>query len=75
LEALQTANGDDTIKTMVVPFPGLDVEENQAWALAGQVAKAIKEIDGKLNGVSKTPLQRVTFICTSLLFADVLCTV
>jgi len=72
LGALQTGSGDNTIKTIVVPFPGLDVKENQAWALAGQIARAIKEIDGKLNDVSKTSLERV---CTSLLFADVLCTV
>jgi len=71
LEALQAAIENDAIKTITVPFPGLDVEESKAWALAGRAARAIKEIDGKLNSVNKVALERVTFI----LFADVLCTV
>jgi len=75
LEVLRAAIENDAIKTITVPFPGLDVEESQAWALAGQAARAINEIDGKLNNVNKVELERVTFICTSLLFADVLCTV
>jgi len=74
-EALQTAIGNDAFQTITVPFPGLDIEESQAWALADQAARAIKETEGKLNNANKVELERVTFVCTSLLFADVLCTV
>jgi len=70
-QALALADNNEDIQSVLIPFPGLDIQDNQIWSRAGQVIRAVNNIDSVAAPVVK-PLCIIVITCQSLIHADVL---
>jgi Chromo (CHRromatin Organisation MOdifier) domain len=68
--ALFRADQEPEIKTILLSFPSVEINEQQLWRFAGLTVETILQFERDTN--EKRRLQRITFNCTSLLHVDVL---
>jgi len=70
-QAMALADNNEDIQSVLIPFPGLDLQDNKIWSRAGQVIRAVNNIDGMAAPAVK-PLCNIVITCQSLIHADVL---
>jgi len=69
-QAMALADTSDNIQSLLILFHGLDIQDNQVWAQADQVIRAVNNIDGMAAPAIK-PLRNIVITCQSLIHADV----
>jgi len=70
-QAMALADISDDMLSILLPFPGLDIRDNQVWERADQVIRAVYNIDSMVAPLIK-PLCNIVITCQSLIHADVL---
>jgi hypothetical protein len=68
--ALCKADSEADVKTILTPFPIVEINDQQMWRFAGLTVEAILQFERDTNE-NRGGLQHLIFYCTSLLHVDV----